>query len=62
MTASTSSWEAVARCLAAVDLHRERKRQCRFVFADGCVRRVGAVCDGEPAEFDREHLPEPLTE
>ena len=50
--------EAVARCEASGDLHRERKRTCRFVFADGCRRRIGAVCDGEPMEFDREHLPE----
>lgn len=50
--------EAVARCQASPDLHRERKRNCRFVFADGCRRRVGAVCDKEPVEFDRENLPE----
>jgi hypothetical protein len=40
---------AVARCKE--DPRNKRLHRCVLVYADACRLRVGAICDGHPAEF-----------
>jgi hypothetical protein len=46
---ATECEKAVSQCTQ--DPRNRRYRRCTLVYADACMMRVGAICDGKPVEY-----------